>query len=311
MSRRMRRLAGELVRSPWRHGLLLALDGAIAVGCFWLAMVLRFEGNIPPPFLTALPAMAAVLVVARVASVALFRAHRWSFRLSGLADGIRVGKAGAVGTLLFLALLHALQLRFPPRSVVVLELLLSLVAMAAVRFSPRYAQAAVLDWKRGRDNGGPLRTLIIGAGAAGEGLLRDLQRSDEHNYRVVGFVDDDPAKHGLLVGDRPVVGAIEDLPRLIREQRIAKVLIAIPRLPAQRVRHILTICSNLNVRFKILPVSFVYLREHGSAGMLQDLSPEDLLPRETVSFSDGQPSLDLATRTALVTGLFAAAWSSD
>lgn len=292
----------QLLRSRLRHQLVLAADGVIAAGSLWLALQLRFEGELPLAYArAAVPAM-AVLVVARVLAVAVFRAHRWSFRLSGLADGIRVAKAGAVGTLLFLAGLYALQIKMPPRSVVVLELLMSLAAMAAVRFSPRYASAALLDWQRGRNNGGPLRTVIVGAGATGEALLRDLQRSDEHNYRIVGFVDDDTSKHGVLVGDRPVLGGIDDLPRIIAEQRVGKVLIAIPRLPASRVRHILEICSNLNVRFKILPVSFVYLEEHVRATMLQDLSPEDLLPRDPVSFADSERPIDLPSRTALVTG---------
>ncbi len=294
--------AGAVLRSPWRHVVLLAVDGLIAAGSLWLALFLRFDGAIPVAYSTVAIPATAVLMAARILSVALFRAHRWSFRLSGLADGIRVAKAGVVGTLLFLAGLYVLQVKVPPRSVVVLELLISLAAMAAVRFSPRYAKTAMLDWNRGRNNGGPMRTLIVGAGAAGEGLLRDLQRSDEHNYRIVGFVDDDASKHGVVVGDRPVLGAIDDLPRLIAEHRIGKVLIAIPRLPASRVRHILTLCSELNVRFKILPVSFVYLQEHVSATMLQDLTPEDLLPRDPVSFSDGLRALDLRERTALVTG---------
>lgn len=294
--------AAAVLRLPWRHALLLVVDGAIAAVSLWLAVALRFEGDVPAEHRAALPAAAAVLAAARVFAVALFRAHRWSFRLSGLADGMRVAKAGVVGTLLFLAALFVLQLKVPPRSVVVLELLLSLAAMAAVRFSPRYAKTAMLDWGRGRNNGGVLRTLIVGAGAAGEGLLRDLQRSDEHNYRVIGFIDDDPGKHGVLVGDRPVLGSIDELPRIIAEHHIAKVLIAIPRLPAARLRHLLSLCSNLKVRFKILPVSFVYLQEHVSAAMLKDLTPEDLLPREPVSFSDGYKTIDLRPRTALVTG---------
>lgn len=302
MIRPVKPSAGAVLRSPWRHVLLLVVDGAIAAVSLWLAVVLRFEGHIPREHLAALPAAVAVLAAARILSVALFRAHRWSFRLSGLADGMRVAKAGAVGTLLFLAGLYVLQLKVPPRSVVVMELLLSLAAMAAVRFSPRYAKTAMLDWGRGRNNGGPLRTLIVGAGAAGEGLLRDLQRSDEHNYRIIGFVDDDASKHSVLVGDRPVLGSIDDLPRIIAEHRIGKVLIAIPRLPASRVRHILTLCSNLNVRFKMLPVSFIYLQEHVSATMLQDLTPEDLLPREEVTFADEERVGSLANRTALVTG---------
>lgn len=295
-------ITGGLLRWRFRHTLLLAGDGVIAAASLWFAAWLRFEGVPPAEIQGQLPGAMVVLAAARMTSVALFRAHRWSFRLSGLADGIRVAKAGTVGTLLFVASLFVLQFDTLPRSVLVMELLLSLLAMAALRFSPRYASVALLDWRRGRNDGGPLRTLIVGAGATGEGLLRDLQRSDEHNYRIVGFVDDDASKHGVPVGGRPVLGCVDDLPRLIPEHRIGTVLIAIPRLPAHRVRHILALCANLNVRFKILPVSYIYLQEHLSAAMLKDLSPEDLLPREPVSFVSEERPVDLGPRRALVTG---------
>jgi FlaA1/EpsC-like NDP-sugar epimerase len=147
-----------------------------------------------------------------------------------------------------------------------------------------------------------LRTLIVGAGAAGDMLLRDLQRSNEHNYRVVGFVDDDPGKRGSIAGGRAVLGAVAELPELVKRYRVESVLIAIPRLPARRIREILNLCTDLKVRFKILPVSFVYLDDRAASAMLQDLSPEDLLPREVISLADSEVIPAMERRAALVTG---------
>ena len=288
-------------RSSLRSLLVLIVDGAIAVVCFWLAMMLRFDGELIEPYRSTLVAFTVLLVFVRALTSFLFRLHRWSFRFSGLADGARVAMAGVAGTGIFLGIFFLLRESGPPRSVVVLELLLSTTMMAAVRFSPRLAGLYASDWTISRKDG-TLRTVIVGAGSAGDMLLRDLQRSPSHNYQVIGFVDDDPSKHNHVVGGKSVLGRVDDLPEIVRDCRIDQVLIAIPRLDGSRIREILSTCADLKLRFKILPVSFVYLQQRAAATAMQDLAPEDLLPREPVRFVETEDRVDLTGRVALVTG---------
>ncbi len=290
-----------LVSSRPRHLLLLALDGVVAAVCFWLAMLLRFEGAIPDVWEVAMPRLLILITLARVSSSFLFRVHRWSFRFSGLTDGARMATAGLFGTGLFVLAVYLLRPTGPPRSVVVLELLLTTAALTLVRFAPRLAWLYRADRSRG-PRADLVRTLIVGAGAAGEMLLRDLRRSEEHRYRIVGFADDDAAKRHAIVGGVPVLGSLDELPALVREHQIANLLLAIPRLPAARLREILSTCADLKVRFKILPVSFIYLKERHASAMLQDLSPEDLLAREPVAFEPQAEAASSAGGTALVTG---------
>jgi FlaA1/EpsC-like NDP-sugar epimerase len=287
--------------SLFRQVVVLLLDGAIAAGALWLAFVLRFEGTIWPLYRQLLPQLVGLIVAARVLASLLFRLHRWSFRFSGLADAMRVALAGLLGTGVFILVLYLSRWQGPPRSVVVMELFFSTAAMGLLRFSPRLAWVYLTDRSRAT-RGGALRTLIVGAGVAGELLLRDLRQSNEHNYLVIGFVDDDSSKTGMIVGGKPVLGPIRELARIAEQHQIAKVLIAIPRLSAQRIREILGQCTDLKLRFKILPVSFAYLNDRAAAAMLHDLEPEDLLPREPVEFSDSGERLTVAGRCALVTG---------
>ncbi|OYV67193.1 MAG: capsule biosynthesis protein CapD, partial [Deltaproteobacteria bacterium 21-66-5] len=147
--------------------------------------------------------------------------------------------------------------------------------------------------------GGAVRTVIIGAGVAGELLLRDLQQCDEHNYYVVGFVDDNRVKQGVIVGGKTVLGTVAELPEVAKRYRVAAVLIAIPRMSAKRI---LGLCADLKLQFKILPVSFAYLNDRAAATMLQDLQPEDLLPRGPVEFSDSGQQAIITGRKVLVTG---------
>ena len=288
------------LRGPWvRHVIVLAMDGAIAAASFWLAMLLRFEGSIPGNYLVVTGPVATLLVCCRLLSNMQLRVHRWSFRLSGLTDGVRIGVAGVAGTGLLMTLLFLLQVRGIPRSVIVLELLMTTLCMAALRFSPRLAGLYVTGWARTRDKAAS-RTVILGAGAGGDILLRDLQRSEDHKFHVVGFLDDNPSKWGMILGGKQVLGPISDLPKLARQHAIDQVLIAIPRLEGKRVREILALCADLKLRFKILPVSFVRMQERSARAMMQDLSPDDLLMREPVTFAES--GIDLRGRVALVTG---------
>jgi len=284
--------------SKIRNYALLVVDGLIAVFCLWLAIFLRFEGEVPEAYLRLLSTLLPLIFVSRIAANALLHLHRWSFLFSGLRDGLRLLLAGLLGSGFFLLLIFFLRIEGTPRSTVALEFFLSTFLIGFLRFSPRVAWMYIVDWRRSREKNSQ-RTLIIGAGAAGEMLLRDLQRSQDHHFKVVGLLDDDERKTGSFVGGRRVLGRIEDLPLLVPKYKISNVLIAIPRLPATRVREILSLCVDLSLRFKILPVSFM---DHALSTSLKDVTPEDLLPREPIRVLNDDELASISGRTVLVTG---------
>ncbi len=294
-------LAGFVANPGVHRFALLVVDAAIAAVCFQAAMLLRFEGHISEPYLQTLYPLTLTFAGCRVLANLLLGIHRWSFRYSGLSDGARIGIAGLSGTGLLLGILYLVQVPGTPRSVVVLEMLLSTSFMAGIRFLPRLAGLYAKDWVRTRRKEA-VRTLIVGAGSAGEMLMRDLQRSGGHNYQVVGFVDDDRSKQGMILCGRRVLGAIGELPALARSLDVEQVLIAIARLEGRRVREILTLCADTKLRFKILPVSFAYFQDRPASAVMEDLVPEDLLMRDQVHFEADPARVSLESRTALVTG---------
>ena len=291
--------------SRFRQAVLLVVDMASIALAYWLAYLVRFEGDIPPSRLDEMWRTLPLLVAIRLAVNVAFGIHRWSFRLSGFHEAVRLVQAEVTGTLGFIALFYFLQRAAedvtlgPPRSIIVLELLLTASLVGALRFSPRLAHAWTMDRFRSGDR---VRTLIIGAGSGGELLMRDLYRSDEHPYRVVGFVDDDPQKWGTSIAGRRVMGSLDAVPRLVRDLGIRQLLFAIPRLPAARVREVLAACAGFKLTYKILPVSFAYLNDRVSLAMLQDLEPDDLLPRAQVVFAAGEIESRVEGRRILVTG---------
>ncbi len=233
-------------RSGLRRYLLIPVDGLIGAIGFWLAMFLRFDTGIPAEHLRGAVAATVLLAIARMGASLLLRVHQWSFRLSSLVDAARVLVSAVLGTGVFVLLVFLFRIPFPPRSVVVLELLAAMVLMEAARFTPRLAWHYLLlqTLSSSEDS---RRTIIVGAGAAGELLLRDLQRSDEHRYLVVGFVDDNREKQGMIVGGKTGArhgGGASPTPV---ELRLESVLIAIPRIVPQRIREILALCADLKL----------------------------------------------------------------
>ncbi|MEM8933335.1 MAG: nucleoside-diphosphate sugar epimerase/dehydratase, partial [Acidobacteriota bacterium] len=260
-------------------------DSLVAIFALWAAFELRFDR--PADYSADLPLLAALLVACRLASTFYFRLHRWSFKFSSLRDGARVVLAGVVGSMLFVlagyVVLRSLEQDVPARGVVALEMLLSTAGMGILRFAPRLGWMYRADlWGRRRGE----RTLIVGAGSSGETLLRDLQRSDQFEFHVVGFVDDDRSKWGHILGGKPVLGGTADLPRLAEHLRVQRVVIAIPGLAPSRLRQILSLGFSQQVRFAILPIGYGFPQGRDLSEALRDVSTEDLLARPELVFEE-------------------------
>ncbi|MEO7795573.1 MAG: polysaccharide biosynthesis protein, partial [Thermoanaerobaculia bacterium] len=293
------------MNSPYRipivRSILLVLaDGATAAAALAVALSLHLGGLDAIAGYGPLTQWLLLLSGARMGTTLLFGIQRWSFRFSGLNEALRVGLAGVAGTAAFCAALAASRTALPATGVLVSELLLALLGMLTLRFGPRVIWIHRLERDRVRD-GAVQRVLIAGAGASGELLLRDLARSRDHSYLVLGFVDDDAHKQGTVLAGRPVLGTLASIPALVPKHRIELVLIAIHPLPAPRLRELLSICSSLQVRFKMLPPSHAFGLRSGSSD-LRSLAPEDLLPRTEVGFSTSARAQWVAGRSALVTG---------
>lgn len=291
------------LNSERRFLLVLAIDAVIASISFVTALLLRFNTEEAGRFYDRLPQILLLLVGSRLTLNVAFKLHRWSFKLSGLTDGARVVMASLAGTALFVLVLHFTSPGLAAeigRAVLALELLISASLMAALRFAPRLSLMYRAELRGRRSEAVP--TVIVGAGSAGELLLRGLQRSEDHRFQVVGFIDDDSSKHGHVVGGKTVVGGVVDLPRLAERLGLRQVLIAIPRLPARRIREILEICDHLTLRFKILPFAYSDLQEQPASAQLQDLTLEDLLYRDEVKFEQGQESSFLDGGSQMVVG---------
>jgi FlaA1/EpsC-like NDP-sugar epimerase len=286
---------------PVRHASIVGYDIAATLCGLYCAVELRFVGQIPEPYANAARIAAPLLVFLRIATVLGGGLHRWSFHMSGLSEALRLVGAMLVASIVFVLALDQVSGADLPRSVYALEFFFTLSMMAALRFGPRIVESWYGERRR-RHRAATLRTIIVGAGATGDLLARDLIRSEDTQYLVVGFVDDAPNKLGMHVSGKPVLGAVSELPRLIERLRISTVLLAVPHMPAERVRAILKLCAGSKASFKTIPASYAYLDQRLSAAMLHDLSPNDLLARDPVAFDYDEIRRLVEGRRVLVTG---------
>ncbi len=285
------------LRRGLRWGILLGLDAGASAAALQVALWLRFDGQVPSPWREATPAALALVAGLRVAFTAGARLHRWSFRLSGFPDALRLAAATGGGSIAFLLVCRPLLGTGMPRTVYALEYFLALTAICTARFGP----FAAFRWAGRFANRAATRALIVGDGAEAQMLARDLERNTAGAHRLMGFVSASPGAVGGRIDGRPILGTLSDLPSLIRRRRVSVVLLADRGRSGARVRRIMEMCANSRATFKIVPAS-LERAERLSMAMLEDVSPEDLLSRDSVSF-DAQAIRELAAgRRALVTG---------
>lgn len=146
------------------------------------------------------------------------------------------------------------------------------------------------------------RVLIIGAGDAGEKILRETIDNYKLNYEVVGFIDDDPQKQGRTIHGVRVLGMVERLPKILKQETVHQILIAVPSANGDQIRRIVDTCQKCNVSYKILPGIGDLIDGRVSVKLLRDISYEDLLGRSPVQLNVRDIRNYLDDKTILITG---------
>ena len=145
--------------------------------------------------------------------------------------------------------------------------------------------------------------LIIGAGDAGQLLIREMQRNRLLHYTPIGLVDDDPRKKNLRIHGVRVLGTTADLRHLLRDNRPDEVLIAIPSAAGESRQHIVETCREANVPVKTLPgLHELITGDVNLAGQIRPVQVEDVLGREQVEVDLGEVAAYVRDKTVLVTG---------
>ena len=229
-----------------------------------------------------------------------FNLYHISFRYMSIWEGISVAKASALASLVLALLLIVLRdiniFVVFPRSIIFLDCFLTFFFVTGMRAFFR------LYYSNARNKKGK-RILIMGAGLAGEHVVRDMARSPQNCSNPVGFVDDNPRKKNELIHGIRVYGGREDIPKLVKELKIDEILIAIPTANSKQIRDIMEYVREAHLKdVKVLPGLSDMINGNATVNDIRDISIEDLLGREPVNIDMEQISAFIKDNNILVTG---------
>ncbi|WP_437687608.1 polysaccharide biosynthesis protein [Sorangium sp. So ce176] len=267
------------------------------------ALLLRFDGDpagIHQPFRSNWPYALGTLLVCRAITFYAFGLFHGLWRYTGLPDLWKLLRTTALGTAALVVVAEFVLRRAQlPRSVYVGELLLSVVLAGGLRSAIR----GVRELKRARRSTNATQVLIVGAGDAGESLLRSLQRMPDRKWNVCGFVDDDPMKWQARIRDVRVLGPADEatLRKATADHDVKLIVLALPSAPGSRIKEIVNICRQLNVQTKTIPSVAEHIQE-GGFSQIREVAIEDLLRRDPVTLDVKQVQQLIEGRTILVTG---------
>lgn len=263
-------------------------------GAYWLRFNLT---SIPDLYFYSALLFLPFVIAIQVSSFWFFGLHRGVWRFSSMPDLIRTTKSILVGILIIALSIYLFNhLVGVPRSIFPLYVFLMLFLLCVPRFTYRYWKEKLMY------EGGGKRSLIVGAGAAGEMLVRDLLSNHNSGYIPIAFVDDAKNKRKREIRGIRVFGSIERIPEIIDQLNIEILLIAIPSATDIQMRRIVEICEGCRVPFQTLPSVKEQLSNQISQGSLRDVSIGDILGREPVKLDWRAIANHLNNKTVLVTG---------
>ncbi len=293
--------------------IFLILDAVFFNCAYFGALLFRFN-YIPFIYLHSWLILAPGATVLALLSYRFFGLYRrlWQYasigELYAILGGVTVGNLLAV-VLSYLFIYPPIRIPLFPRSVFIVAWLLNFIFVGASRFylrSASHLRAASPNVRGKRRLEGDAevqrRVLIVGAGDAGAVVVRELQRHPSLGVNPVGFIDDDLNKTGLYLLDVPVLGARDDIPRIVDKENIDEVIIAMPSAPGSVIREIVGICNNTGVRLRTLPGVYELIDGKVRVDQIRDVQVEDLLGREPVQLDLNEIAGFIEGKVILVTG---------
>ncbi|HXM37871.1 MAG TPA: nucleoside-diphosphate sugar epimerase/dehydratase [Gemmatimonadales bacterium] len=304
---------------PSRRYLIIAGHLALVSLAYFTAFALRFDLQIPPEQLRHYAETLPYLLALRLALFHRFGLFQGYWHLVGLRDLKQLAAAVVLGSLGFVALLAFLgRLGGLPLSVPALEPLITIMLAGGIRFAVRWmreepfrkpsrGQRTLLRWMKEEPfRRRPIRgkpSIIVGAGTAGERLIRQLLHDPRHPLHIVGLVDDDPNKHGRAIHGVAVLGGSEELRRFVAIHHAQQIVIAIPSATPEQVRRLVARAAETGVAVKILPPQLdLLVADTPQINQVRDVQVEDLLGREPVQLDLKDVAPELAGKVILVTG---------
>jgi FlaA1/EpsC-like NDP-sugar epimerase len=281
---------------------LLALIYVTTVAlCFWAAYEIRFDFDVPPTFQSSFLLLLLAAVSAKLVGLLAFHQFDGLLTYFGKPDLKRLVQACTIGSLplAFMSVVRSFGAA-PPRGVVLIDFVLCIMALAAVRLSFGYLRSFVF-WSRKMTESKARLVGIVGAGEAGAELAKHMMNDPSLGLHPVAFFDDNSRPHSSMHGI-PVFGTPERILECKAKLRIEEIIIAMPSAPARRIRQVLELARAAGLECKTVPSLGQLATGRVSISNLRPVKIEDLLGRIPVRIKTDAVRDLLKARTVMVTG---------
>ena len=289
-----------------RMVILILLDILSILTAYGFALFLRFDFMYShiladsvhhiPNYLRSMPLWCAVTLVVFF----IFRLYHSIWRQASVAELESIIFAYLLLLPFYILIILKMDLNMP-KSYYIMGYLLNFCMTTGIRFSFRLLQY-MSNTVRGRAGTARDRVMVIGAGAAGQVLIKEMQNSDKVVGNVCCVIDDNPNKLGRMIEGVEIVGNRHDIVNMARKYKVTRIIYAIPsNNPADRSA-ILNICKETNCKLQVIPGVYQLLNEEFNISRLRDVEVTDLLGREQVKVNNEEIFADLAGKVVMVTG---------
>lgn len=263
---------------------LLMIYDAFAVNfAYFLALLLRHEMNfsaINDEYIVTFTRFAPVYTIFCLTLFWLLRMYRSLWRFASYYELAWITIATGISSAFHLTMVWLFYDRMPI-SYYVMGTFFQYVMTLGVRFAYRFYLMERSPREKAMANAAP-RLLLVGAGNAGQMILRDLHKAKEINGRVCCIIDDNPNKWHRYIDGVPIVGGREKIPDMVKKYNISKIYVAIPSASEQERRKVLKICQETGCELKNLPGMFQLVNGDITIAAMKDVSIEELLGRDPI-----------------------------
>ena len=284
--------------------LYLMIYDVIAVNAaYFLGLWFRFDctySAIPGEYLSAYLKFAPWYTVFSVFVFWALRLYNSVWRFASYSELLRICLSTVI-TFLFQIIGITFVIQRMPMSYYLFGTIIQFCLITGIRFSYRFV--LLERTRKQKEEEGPLHhIMLIGAGQAGQIILRDVERAKEPKGKVCCIIDDNPNKWGRYMESVPIVGGRDDILASAKKYKIDQILLAIPSASAAERRDILNICKETKCEMKILPGVYQFVTGEVSLSKMKDVAVEDLLGRDPIKVNMDEIFRYISGKTILVTG---------
>ena len=279
---------------------VFVLSAICALMSLWLAYQLRFDFDVPSSYIDSWPFVFSVALAIKLAGVYVFRFHTLSWRHTGLRSSIRV----VLYSVACAAVLFICRNIWPQwhlaRGIILIDANLTVIWAGIVIVGARLVREILLPGIPSTNN--KLKTILIGAGDAGDLVLREITRNPNSDYAIKAIFDDNPNKKNYVIQGIRVQGEVDDIKNYVKTNKIDVILIAIPSADRAQMRIIYDKVRDLKLSVKTLPSLLEMIEESKSLIQFRDINIQDLLGREEIKIRYRDIDEIITNRVVLVTG---------